>query len=208
MNKKFKLGLTGYVGVILCLSCLCKPMNGMAQNRIALPQKHEVGPTCMPDTLAPVTAPFPMPAMQLPSFPDQEVTVSMPTQGLSTQRIQEAIDQLAEEGGGTVIIPSGRWKTGRITLRNHINLHLSEGAELHFSGEIEDYLPVVFTRDEDIDIYSLGACIYACDAENIAVTGSHSPSRPSVFDRALATVPASSSALASSRSASVILNST
>ncbi len=171
MNKKCLLHLTGYIGIILCLSCLCKPINGVAQNRIALPQKHEVGPACMPDTLAPIQAPFPMPAMQLPSFPDRKVTVSMNAKGLSTQRIQEAIDQLAEEGGGTVMIPDGRWKTGRITLKSHINLHLSEGAELHFSGEIEDYLPVVFTRDEGIDIYSLGACIYACDAENIAVTG-------------------------------------
>ena len=31
---------------------------------------------------------------------------------------------------------------------SNVNLHLSEGAELRFSGNIIDYLPAVFTRDE------------------------------------------------------------
>ena len=56
-------------------------------------------------------------------------------------------------------------------MKSNVELHLAEGCELHFSGQIRDYLPVVFTRDEGIEIYSLGAFIYANGAEHIAVTG-------------------------------------
>ena len=56
-------------------------------------------------------------------------------------------------------------------MKSNVDLHLSEGCELHFSGAIKDYLPVVFTRDEGIELYSLGAFIYANGAENIALTG-------------------------------------
>lgn len=75
------------------------------------------------------------------------------------------------DGGGTVVIPAGEWLTGRIELKSNVCLNIPEGAVLRFSGLIRDYLPVVFTRDEGIEIYSLGACIYANNAENIAVTG-------------------------------------
>src|SRR5690606_18219171 len=50
-------------------------------------------------------------------------------------------------------------------------LHLQEGAVITFKSEIADFLPVVYTRNEGIELYSLGACIYANDAVNIAITG-------------------------------------
>ena len=136
-----------------------------------IPTRLEVGPAVMPAEIEPIEAPFPMPQLGRPEIPARQVTVKMKKKGMSTGAIQKAIDQLAAQGGGTVVIPAGVWQTGRIELRSHINLHLAAGAELHFSGEIKDYLPVVFTRDEGIEIYSLGAFIYACDAEDIAVTG-------------------------------------
>ena len=88
-----------------------------------------------------------------------------------TQIIQQSIDETNLRGGGTVIIPKGKWKTGRISLKSNVNLHFEDGAELYFSGEIEDYLPAVFTRNEGIEVMSLGACIYANGQENIAITG-------------------------------------
>jgi len=54
---------------------------------------------------------------------------------------------------------------------DNINLHFADSAILKFSGEIKDYLPVVFTRSEGIEVMSLGACIYANGAANIAITG-------------------------------------
>ena len=130
-----------------------------------------VGPDCMPADIDPIAAPFDMPKMERPMINDYKAVVRMSRRGLSTQAIQQAIDKVAQKGGGKVIIPAGRWHTGRITLKSGVELHLSDGCELHFSGDIKDYLPEVFTRDEGIEIYSLGAFIYADGAENIAVTG-------------------------------------
>jgi polygalacturonase len=95
----------------------------------------------------------------------------MSKSGMSTKAIQSAIDKMSKRGGGQVVIPAGRWQSGRIQLKSGVELHLSEGCELAFSGQIKDYLPVVFTRDEGIEIMSLGAFIYANEAENIAITG-------------------------------------
>lgn len=124
--------------------------------------------------IAPIKAPFEMPELKKPVFPKRTVSIAQAgaiQQQLCTSIIQNTIDQLAKKGGGTVIIPKGNWLTGRITLRSNIELYLEKDAELHFSGEIADYLPVVLTRYEGIDMYSLGAMIYANNEENIAITG-------------------------------------
>lgn len=139
-----------------------------------IPTKEQVGAAVCPEEIAPVNAPFPMPEFVRPVFPSLKVVVS--SKGLragdkATRLIQQAIDQVAAQGGGRVIIPKGKWFTGRISLKSNVNLHLEEGAELHFSGEVKDYLPVVFTRHEGVEVNSLGACIYAFEQENIAITG-------------------------------------
>lgn len=127
------------------------------------------------------TAAFEMPAfvnevvnMKAPSFPDY--TVSIAKTGakpgkLSTAAIQKAIDRVSAKGGGTVLVPAGEWLSGRIMLKSNVNLHISEGATLEFTGYIADYLPLVDSRYEGADVKSLGAMIYANNAENIAVTG-------------------------------------
>lgn len=138
---------------------------------LAQPSKEQVGPQVMPYEIAPISAPFAMPQLQRPLFPKLMVTVKMPKKKLATQKIQQAIDHIAQKGGGTVIIPAGDWLTGRIILRSNVNLQLAEGCCLHFSGKIADYQPAVFTRDEGIEIYSLGAFIYANGEHNIAITG-------------------------------------
>ena len=121
--------------------------------------------------IAPITAPFPMPQLARPAIGSKKTEVKMPRQGMATKAIQQAIDRQARQGGGQVTIPAGRWKTGRLQLKSGVDLHLSDGCELHFSGCIKDYLPVVFTRDEGIEIQSLGAFIYANGAHDIALTG-------------------------------------
>lgn len=136
-----------------------------------IPTRYDVGPQAMTADIDTIIAPFPMPQLQRPVIPDATVTVKLSKRGMNTKVIQTAIDRLARRGGGTVVIPAGTWQTGRIEVKSNINLHISQGATLLFSGSIKDYLPVVFTRDEGIEIYSLGAFIYAHDAENIAITG-------------------------------------
>jgi len=125
----------------------------------------------MPDEIAPVFAPFPTIDFKKPQFPSETVTVSLSTSGINTAAIQQAIDELSARGGGTVRIPAGEWFTGRIILKDNINLNLEDGAALRFSGEIKDYQPAVFTRYEGVEVMSLGGCIYANNATNIAVTG-------------------------------------
>ena len=137
----------------------------------ALLTAGQVGPKNMPESIEPVAAPFPMPELSRPQFRADTTWVEMNSGGLSTASIQTAIDSMGRRGGGTVVIPAGEWTTGRITLKSNVELHLSEGAELRFSGYIKDYLPAVFTRDEGVEVYSLGACFYADGQENIALTG-------------------------------------
>jgi hypothetical protein len=154
--------------LILCLSCI--GLAATAQVSTHVPTIDEVGPAKLPATIAPVKAPFPMPAFKKPAFPSYTITIKGKA-NTQTQEIQTAIDAVSKRGGGTVIIPAGNWHTGRIILKSNVNLHLEENAVLNFSGEVADYLPVVFTRTEGVEVMSLGACIYANGQHNIAVTG-------------------------------------
>ena len=67
-------------------------------------------------------------------------------QSLDTPAIQAAIDSVANQGGGKVVIPAGKWLTGRISLKSNVNLHITEGAELTFSGDVADYRPALSRR--------------------------------------------------------------
>ena len=139
-----------------------------------IPVREEVGALNMPETIAPIKAPFDMPQLTRPEF--NAFTLSITETGaregkMATRAIQKAIDRVNRKGGGTVIVPAGIWNTGRIELKSNVNLHLEEGAELHFSGNIKDYQPAVFTRNEGVELYSLGALVYANGQRNIALTG-------------------------------------
>ncbi len=85
--------------------------------------------------------------------------------------IQEAVNACDEAGGGTVVVPRGKWKSGAIHLKSNINLYLEDGAVIEFSGNPSDYLPIVFTRWEGMECYNYSPLIYANGCENIAVTG-------------------------------------
>ncbi len=132
------------------------------------------GAEYMPDTIAAINAPFEMPQLRRPVFNEYKIKINKfgaRQTGNCTKSIQKAIDHVSMKGGGTVVVPAGKWLCGRLELKSNVNLHIEENAELHFSGNIKDYLPVVFTRIEGVELYSLGACIYANGANNIAITG-------------------------------------
>lgn len=128
----------------------------------------------MPEAIAPIEAPFEMPQLQRPQFAAYRISITetgaRPGKQ-STKAIQRAIDKAGRRGGGRVVVPEGQWLTGRITLRSNVELHLERGAELHFSGLVRDYQPAVFTRNEGVEMMSLGAMVYADGAENIGITG-------------------------------------
>ena len=91
--------------------------------------------------------------------------------GQDKDAIQKAVNECAAAGGGMVSVPAGVWNTGKIHMKSNIELHLCDGAELIFSDEPDDYLPVVFTRWEGTECYNYSPLIYARDCENVSVTG-------------------------------------
>ena len=66
---------------------------------------------------------------------------------LATSAVQAAIDAAATQGGGTVVVPAGVFRSGAIFLKQGVDLHLQEGAVLKGSENIDDY-PKRLTRIE------------------------------------------------------------
>lgn len=92
----------------------------------------------------------------------------------NTAAMQSAIDACAASGGGRVTVPAGVYKTGTIWLRSNVELHLSAGAELLASDNMDDY--------NDVDAFAQNwSCepeqwvgkhlIIAHELDNCALTG-------------------------------------
>ena len=123
-----------------------------------------------------VEAPFPMPAIQIPVFPNRDFVVTnfSAIQGGQTnigEAIAKAIAACHDSGGGRVVIPAGKWLTGKIHFKSNVNLHLDEGAVLSFSPDPEDYLPAVQSSWEGEECFNYSPLIYAFDCTNVALTG-------------------------------------
>jgi polygalacturonase len=81
---------------------------------------------------------------------------------LNSAAIQKTIDAAAAAGGGTVVIPAGRFFTAAFTLASNLNLHLDEGADLVMSDKPSDY-KIVRGAFEN--------CISAADCHDLEITG-------------------------------------
>jgi len=114
-------------------------------------------------------------SIKVPEFPEKKFNVTdfgASTEGkLSTEAFRQAITACNESGGGTVIVPAGDYLTGAIHLLSNVRLHLEKGAVIRFSTDPKDYLPLVVTRFEGMELYNYSPLIYAYEQENIAVTG-------------------------------------
>jgi hypothetical protein len=78
----------------------------------------------------------------------------------NTAAIQKTIDQVHANGGGTVLVPAGKFVTGVLHLQSNVELHLAEGAVLLGSVKRADY-----------GAHSASALIVAEAQNNIAITG-------------------------------------
>ncbi|MFA5058749.1 MAG: glycosyl hydrolase family 28-related protein, partial [Opitutaceae bacterium] len=121
-------------------------------------------------------APFPMPAIQLPSFPERDFRITdygavEGGEADNTLALRQAITACHDAGGGRVVVPPGTWLTGAIHLRSNVNLHLAEGAVLLFSDDPKDYLPAVQSFWEGFECYNYSPLIYAFGCENVALSG-------------------------------------
>ena len=90
---------------------------------------------------------------------------------INTKLINQTIERLNKQGGGTLFFPSGAYLTGPIHMKSNITLELEVGATLLFSTNFDDYLPFVEVRHEGVMMKSFSPLIYAVDAENIAIKG-------------------------------------
>lgn len=89
----------------------------------------------------------------------------------ATEAFKKAIEECSRKGGGRVVVPAGTFLTGAVHLKSNVNLYLSKDATLKFSTNPKDYLPLVHTRWEGMELMHLSPLIYAYEQTNIAVTG-------------------------------------
>jgi polygalacturonase len=89
---------------------------------------------------------------------------------VDTGALQKAIDGCAAAGGGTVLVPPGRFLSGALQLRSHVNLELSSGAVLLASERLDDF-PAAKGRHEGIERTVYAALIGGEDLENVSITG-------------------------------------
>jgi polygalacturonase len=88
-----------------------------------------------------------------------------------TAAIQRAVDRAAVLGGGDVLVPPGRYRTGAIALRSNTTLHLdSPDSVLLGTPDFDDY-PVTQVRWEGKWIPGRVGLIYAIDAQHIGIAG-------------------------------------
>lgn len=77
---------------------------------------------------------------------------------LNTKALQSAIDACSASGGGEVLLPPGRYVTGTIYLRSHVELSLSRGA-------------VLLGSTNNPQDYPVRALIYAEGIEDAGISG-------------------------------------
>lgn len=89
---------------------------------------------------------------------------------VDTSAFSQSITACSAAGGGTVIVPSGRYLIGAIELKSHVTLDLDSGATLMASQKEQDYPLVedVWSAQKQI----ISSLIYAHDADGVSVCGS------------------------------------
>lgn len=113
--------------------------------------------------------------IQTPVFPRREFAITdygavNDGEKLCSRALADAIQNYSRAGGGSVIVPKGRFLTGAVHLQSNVNLHLEEGATLAFSQDSKEY-PLVFTRFEGTECMNYSPFIYAFEKTNIGITG-------------------------------------
>jgi len=88
---------------------------------------------------------------------------------LNAPAIQQAIDRAAA-AGGRVVVPSGRFKTGAIFLKQGATLHLEEGAVLVGSTNLADYPPRKTRIEGHFEVWR-PALVNASGMTHVRITG-------------------------------------
>jgi polygalacturonase len=89
---------------------------------------------------------------------------------LNTKTIQAVIDECAQNGGGTIVIPKGVFVSGALFLKPGVNINLQDGAVLKGSTDINDY-PKIITRIEGHFEPWRAALINGDKVDHLRITG-------------------------------------
>ena len=92
---------------------------------------------------------------------------------MNTAAIQAAIDDCSANGGGQVVLEAGRYLSGRINLKDGVELHIERDGVLLGSTDVNDFPEIVtdFWRTEYAPRFNKRCFIYAEGATDIAITG-------------------------------------
>lgn len=103
---------------------------------------------------------------------------------LDTRAIQKAIDMCITLGGGTVVLPAGRYLSGSFSLGSGVTLHLETDARLIGSSDLYDYLPPLpaGARLPAKPGRPRRGLINGDNIENVAITGSGTIDGNKVFN--------------------------
>lgn len=117
----------------------------------------DVKPPVIPDAVFPVTEFGARPGADEPQ----------------TARLQAAIDEAANRGGGHVVLPSGRFVSGSLRLRSGVDLCLSRpDTVLAFAPDPDESLyPLALSHWETMPCLNFRAPVYALDAHDLSVSG-------------------------------------
>ena len=119
--------------------------------------------------------PFEMEKVALPQIPKRSVCLGDfggvgDGVTLNTEAFARAIEALAQQGGGRLVVPAGIWRTGPIALQSRIELHLDANALVVFDPN-PDLYPIIDTNFEGLDVRRCTSPIHAEGATDIAITG-------------------------------------
>lgn len=108
-----------------------------------------------------------------PTFGDLVINLSDFIKDTSnhSEALKLAITKCSTSGGGMVHVAKGIYHTGPIHLEDNVNLHLAKGAEIRFSTNPIDFLPLVHTSYEGTELMNYSPLVYAKGKKNIAITG-------------------------------------
>lgn len=95
---------------------------------------------------------------------------------LDSNSIQRAIDECNKQGGGTVLIPAGKYLCGTIHMKSHVHVMLEKGAVVLGSKNIKDFDPLEEnpsnnTYQDRSHSYFHHSLFHADGVQDIALTG-------------------------------------
>ena len=89
----------------------------------------------------------------------------------NTPILQSLIDRCYSNGGGTICIPAGRFRSGTVVLKDNVGLYLEAGAELRAVEDMGAFPILEPTMSANYKMFFRHALIYAESAHNISIDG-------------------------------------